>query len=295
MNRSIFGPPPIETHPFDTSITLGPATFPTPWFLDRPPWDRIDSSLVAQTLEAAHRAGIVPTVVARQTNATLPSPRICPYTPERFGLSLTDVVDATAIDIQLHACGLEHPIESVRGWMEQPKRAPEQSSLATIPWPADVPSLALLGTKVQSIRALAPSSAVMASIDVAMMAEAMGPLAASGVDAILIRAAANQSDGLASQLASAARLAGGRSPPLLVSIPLSHPHDAVGWLQRGALGVAVESLLPPLAAPLVPTAVVSERWSLPATTTEAKETAAWVEPLRKLSITLQTGLMAIRS
>lgn len=187
-----------------------------------------------------------------------PPPRIVPYRPERYGLTVRDFDDAAIVDVRLTLIRDEtgrfaYPPEQIARWESTPGDRPLAGGgwVPAATFPPDVPGLEHLGRKLDQIRGLAPSAAVFLSVIPCRIDDELPRLLAANPDGIVMRLDPFHLDGL--QLASFTRRArrllvrhGAESLPLwIVPGPVS-PCDAVKLIALGASAVAVDAWCAPL-------------------------------------------------
>ncbi len=131
-------------------------------------------------------------------------PRIVPYRPERYGLSLADFGGASVIDVRLSAGRdqngrFAYSPDQIARWEATPADQPLAGG-AWVPstgFPPDVPSPDKLASKLNQLRSLAPTSAVFVSISPLRLDQEMPVILKQKPDGVILDAADAPMTGLA--------------------------------------------------------------------------------------------------
>lgn len=123
---------------------------------------------------------------------------ICPYRPERYGLTLEDLQRARIIDVRLTAQRDSHGLPNysaaaMRRWDRRVARMADRDMrsygpMESLAWPPDVADLEQLPAKLKQLRELAPQAAISISIDAYRAKFDLPALLRSTPDLITLRA-----------------------------------------------------------------------------------------------------------
>lgn len=244
-------------------------TLPTPLFWYAPDWYQLEVDLADLLAFASSQRGILVAALrselgapqrapllfgdASGAEATAAPPRLVPYRPERYGLSVRDFDDAAIIDVRLTLARdpsgrFAFPPAQIQRWESTPADEPLSggSWVPATSFPPDVVSAKHLASKLTQLRFLAPSAAVFLSLWPYRLSEELPQLLAGKPDGIILRLDRLNLDGL--QLARVVRKArqlldqcgGGRLPLWVVPGDVS-ADDAVKLIALGASAVAIDS------------------------------------------------------
>ncbi|QDT07518.1 hypothetical protein K227x_59460 [Rubripirellula lacrimiformis] len=187
-----------------------------------------------------------------------PLPRITPYRPERYGLSIDDFAGTSVIDVRLtiatdQSGRFAYSPEQIQRW----EAADDDHPVAGGSWvpagtfPPDVDSLDGLRSKLEQLRLLAPSAAVFVAMSPFRMDQELPGVIRQKPDGVILRADQVPMSGL--MLAFMTRRARlwmehekvPEMPLWIVPGPIS-PDDAVKLVLLGATGVAIDDWCNPM-------------------------------------------------
>lgn len=197
-----------------------------------------------------------------ETSADNPArhfPRIMPYRPERYGLSPRDFDDSMIIDVRLMmprdtSGRFAYSPEQIARWESKPPDEPvDESWVPAATFPPDVQSFKTLPSKLNQLRALAPSAAVFTSIGPFRLAEEIPLAVACKPDGLIVRFDNVALEPLqlaaltrrARQLTNAARGKGKHIPLWIVPGKIT-ADDAVKMVALGADAIGIDSWCNPL-------------------------------------------------
>lgn len=251
------------------AAVAGQIELPLPLVAYDLPWASVAlprAAIAAAALEAlgltvaALRCELGETSRPPSTAAAAPSGRLCPYRPDRYGLTLEDLTAAKLIDIRLASSRDTHgrfvySAECMRRWDLRRAKAPKEAhaptaSHAAMPtrhWPPDVPTTDKLPGKISQLRLLAPSAAICVSLDAGSLDAGLPLIVRCQADVLALRAD-DWAPAHAAQLAGLVTLtrhwldANGRNTVgvIIVPPPAITADDAVKLLALGADMVAVD-------------------------------------------------------
>lgn len=228
------------------------------------PWADIDAPQAAVVADALDALGITVAALQCELGETNRQPsaaadarinRLCPYRPDRYGLTGDDLAAAKIVDLRL-ASG-RHPSgkfvygpERMRRWdlrSKAPKDARFYTAMPIRNWPPDVQSVATLPRKVSQLRQLAPSAAICVSMGADWLENGLPVVARSKADMMAIRAddwPAAHAAPLAALIVAVRRWLdanqGGSIHLIVVPPPAIDADDVVKLLALGADLVAVD-------------------------------------------------------
>ncbi len=182
-----------------------------------------------------------------------PLDRIVPYRPERYGLSDRDFDDATIIDVRLMmnrdpSGRFAFAPEQIERWESTPSSEPLAGGgwVAAATFPPDVVSMEHLASKLNQLRALSPTAAVLVTIGPYRLRDELAAAIAAGPDGLILRLDEMNLDGLqlamfTQQTRKLMDLAGATDLPLWVVPGAVTPDDAVKLVALGASAVAIDN------------------------------------------------------
>lgn len=260
------GPQPIRTSPPRMRVAVTEQLgLPLPVLAYDLPWADVEALQAAVVADALDAIGI--TVAALQCElgeangppsavADARTSRLCPYRPDRCGLTVDDLTAAKIVDIRLTSCRhgsgrFVYSPEQMQRWdLRLAKATKETHSNAAMPiphWPPDVATTEKLAGKVSQLRHLAPAAAICVSLGADSLHTGLPIVARSKADLLAIRAdhwpAANGAQ-LAGLILAARRWLntndGGAIRLIVVPPPTIDADDVVKLLALGANAVAVD-------------------------------------------------------
>lgn len=309
----------------------GQAELPLPLIAYDLPWASVAPARAAIAAAALESLGL--TIAALRCElgetarpaSTEPFGRLCPYRPDRYGLTLEDLTEAKLIDLRLAPCRdsngrFTYSAEWMRRWdlrlTKTPKEAPKGAhapadSRAAMPirlWPPEVATVEKLPSKISQLRQVAPMAGICISLDAGSLDAGLPLASRCQADVVAVRAddwpSAHAAQLAALVLLTRQRLdAAGRSATRLVIVPppAVTADDVVKLLALGADVVAVDGWCRP-AMERSPTAVADD-WAAATlgvrtrTATDAVlqvETAALQAELgRVVSLVESTGVASV--
>ena len=187
-----------------------------------------------------------------------PFPRIVPYRPERYGLSVADFDDAFLVDVRLWmprdvSGRFAFSPAQIQRWEASPSSEPIAGGgwVPAATFPPDVVSMDHLSSKLAQLRRLSPSAALFVSMGPYRMIDELPKLLAAQPDGLILRLDETLLDGLElAALTHRARqmMIAEKQPqlPLWVVPGEVTPDDAVKLIALGASAVAIDAWCNPL-------------------------------------------------
>lgn len=230
------------------------------------PWASIAPPRAAVVADALDALGITVAAlrcelgeVDRTPNAAVDANpgRLCPYRPDRYGLTADDLTAAKIVDVRLAACRdpsghFTYAPERMQRWDLRLTRAlrnvHSHTAMPVRHWPPDVASIDKLPTKISQLRQLAPSAAICVSLETSSLDRGLPIVVRSQAELLAIRAddwSPAYGKQLAGVIVSTRKWLNANSPIpvrlVVVPPPSITADDVVKLLALGADMVAVDS------------------------------------------------------
>ncbi len=266
--------PPQEQSRYEIKRAAGPAVqINLPLFWNDPYWYRTDVQTADLLATAVAKEGILVSALKRDLTAVDESgmlfesqqeagmkidpadanlPRVVPYRPERYGLSVDDFDGARVIDVRLRVCGdwsgrFAYSAGQMDRWEGDPDSDPPAggSWAPAATFPPDVTSLEHLASKLNQLHRLSPGAAIFVSITPHRLDSEIPKLLAAKPDGIILDLDELPLSGI--ELAQITRHArrvlsasGAIGFPLWIIPGPITPDDAVKLVVLGASGIAID-------------------------------------------------------
>lgn len=258
----------------------GPVKVEVPLFWYEPPWIQLPVEVAARlaasvanldvVVSALHRdlaeddepAELFAPIETEDDGAQEVSqrflPRMTPYRSERYGFSTQDFDETLIVDVRLSPTAddsgrLAYSPEQMKRWERTPEEAPISGGgyVATGTFPTDVASLKQSRIKLDQIRQLAPSAAVLVSIGCYALEQEVSAALVSRPDGLIVRANQPEIEGiqLAAIVSRARKLMdekGRADAPLWIVPGEVTAKDAAKLIALGASAVAIDAWCRPL-------------------------------------------------
>lgn len=266
------GPPAPWQHPSFSTLALNEAAEKRfkellPLFLHEPRWHDFENEQANAIAVALAEIEIPVTALRSEVSssngdsalheATSPDstylPRIIPYRPERYGLTVDDFDHATMIDIRLTTHRDEtgrfaYSADQLARWDVLKGEVPISggSWVPSATFPPDVPAIHQLGSKFSQLRALAPNAALFVTLEPFHLEIDLQGVLAAQPDGLILQLDSLALDGLelATMVHKTRELMdrlGKQTTPLWISPGEIGADDAAKLIALGASGVAIDS------------------------------------------------------
>lgn len=268
-NRSLLGdlhlaPPP--TGPRSTSDRVvqasevrrahgPPIPLRCPLFAYDLPWHLLPPATAAGLARELTESSVVTSLLDLDVASDRPSDLVmCPYRPERYGVTIDDLSQASFVDLRLNSevgDGSVYTMDQLRRWDHRADSLHDSTVITGARWPADVAAPAKLANKLAQLRALAPQAAIFVAVSPFHLAHDLPHLLAARPDGIVLRFDLDPSSPsvgnlIAMQTAACRQMIDASDSPdtaLWVSAPTTSPLDLVKLLALGASAVSVDYLV----------------------------------------------------
>ncbi|QDS87533.1 hypothetical protein EC9_17120 [Rosistilla ulvae] len=268
-NRSLLGdlhlaPPP--TGPRSTSDREVPASevrrahgpaipLRCPLFAYDLPWALLPPTTCALLARELTESAVVTSLLDLDVDEDRPADLVmCPYRPERYGVTIDDLSRAAFVDLRLNSevgDGSVYTMDQLRRWDHRADSLPDSTVITGSRWPADVASPDKLGRKIEQLRALAPQAAIFVAISPFHLQQDLPNLLAARPDGIVLRfdldpTSPSVGNLIAAQTAACRRMIDASEAAgiaLWVSAPTTSPLDLVKLLALGASAVSIDYLV----------------------------------------------------
>src|SRR5690606_30992325 len=115
---------------------------------------------------------------------------ICPYRPERYGVTIEDLLHASFVDLRLTSevgDGSVYTMDQLPRWDHRADSLPDATVITGARWPADVADSSKLDGKIAQLRTLAPQAAIFVAISPFHLKTDLPHLIAARPDGVVLR------------------------------------------------------------------------------------------------------------
>ncbi|MEZ6092023.1 MAG: hypothetical protein R3C05_29260 [Pirellulaceae bacterium] len=193
-------PPPSGPRP--TGRRVAPASeitraagdsipLPCPLFAYDLPWHLLTPTQGARLAHDLAEAQVFTSVLSQDIEGVPPTAHhMCPYRPERYGVTLDDLAAASIVDLRLTSevgDGSVYTIEQLRRWDKRADSLPDSTVITGSRWPPDVAAPDRLRRKIDQLRVLAPQAAVFVAISPFHLQSDLANVLVAKPDGVILR------------------------------------------------------------------------------------------------------------